>query len=248
MHKELAACYRMFAHRGMDDPIYRICRPASRGARAASCSFPSACCSRSDRLEPDRGRLDGNDLSVQARRSTPAGSVVPHGLRGAPEAQCVMHLHTICGTAVSAQQAGLLPVNQLASPTPARSATTTTTGPGLRPEEQRSHRRPRRQRDVPAQARHPGLGSQHRRGLHAVRYLERTCEIQVAAQGGAGAGAAAAGLIDATVHRAGRRRRELRPHRLLGAVAAARPRGPELPRLSGALQPSDCSAAPPPVR
>ena len=78
-----------------------------------------------------------------------------------------------------------------------------------------------------------------------MHYLERSCEIQVAAQGGGAALALPPRRGDRPHgrHRAGRRRRELRPHRLRGAAAPARPRGSELPRLSGgATAPARSSA------
>ena len=78
-----------------------------------------------------------------------------------------MHLHTICGTAVSAQQAGLLPVNQFGITYAGQVGYHDYDGPGLRPEEQKKFVAAlgRHNDDVPAQPRHarPGAAASPRR-------------------------------------------------------------------------------------
>ncbi len=109
--EQLAACYRIFARREMDDLIFTHLSakiPEKEGR------YP---------FHPLRHAVDEVTtclrLISRVMRSTAitasirAGWIVHRVVYDAvPDAQSVMHLHTITGTAVSAQRQGLLPVNQ----------------------------------------------------------------------------------------------------------------------------------------
>ena len=70
--------------------------------------------------------IEGNTV-VDGASVNPAGWIVHRVVYEAvPEAQSVMHLHTVTGTAVSAQKQGLLPVNQFGITFSERSLTTIT--------------------------------------------------------------------------------------------------------------------------
>ena len=59
--------------------------------------------------------LDGNVLEHRPVEINPAGFTIHSAVHAArPDAQCVMHLHTVAGIAVASQAQGLLPLNQTA--------------------------------------------------------------------------------------------------------------------------------------
>lgn len=111
---DLAAAYRLVAHYGWDDLIFthisaRVPGPEHHfllnpfgmlfGEITASCL-----------VKVDR---QGSVVGPSTERINPAGFVI-HGVvhEGRADAQCVMHLHTEAGVAVSAQEQGLLPIAQ----------------------------------------------------------------------------------------------------------------------------------------
>ena len=101
----------MFARRGMDDLIYTHLSARLPGSADRFLFIPFgmlfAEVTASNLLEVD---FAGNDVSGSGVAVNPAGWVVHRTVYAAqPAAQCVMHLHTICGTAVSAQEAASCP-------------------------------------------------------------------------------------------------------------------------------------------
>jgi ribulose-5-phosphate 4-epimerase/fuculose-1-phosphate aldolase len=125
---QLAACYRIFACRDMDDLIFThlSARLPGRDNRFLFIRFGMLFdeVTASNLLEVD---IDGTP-SLNGVEVNPAGWIVHRVVYdAAPEAQCVMHLHTVSGTAVSAQKQGLLPLNQFGITSTARSPTTNTT-------------------------------------------------------------------------------------------------------------------------
>src|ERR1700733_14930188 len=114
---QLAACYRIFARRNMDDLIctHLSARIPGRDQRFLFIPFGMLFeeVTASNLMEVD---LEGRDATNSGQAVNPAGWIVHRVVYEAvPDAESVMHLHTICGTAVSAQKAGLLPINQFAS-------------------------------------------------------------------------------------------------------------------------------------
>jgi ribulose-5-phosphate 4-epimerase/fuculose-1-phosphate aldolase len=204
VRQRLAACYRMFARRGMDDLIYThlSARLPDRPDRFLFIPFGMLFeeVTASGLLEVD---LAGNDAGGTGKAVNPAGWVVHRTVYEAvPEARCVMHLHTIAGTAVSAQRAGLLPVNQFGITYHGQIAYHDYDGPGLRPEEQRKFVAALGDRRMMFLRNHGTLtwGRTIAEAFTLMHYLERTCEIQIAAQTGGGALALPPQeVIDATV-------------------------------------------------
>jgi ribulose-5-phosphate 4-epimerase/fuculose-1-phosphate aldolase len=186
--RHLAACYRMFARRGMDDLIYTHLSARVPGSRDRFLFIPFGMLfddvTASNLLEVD---LAGNDLSGSGTAVNPAGWVVHRTLYEAvPEAQCVMHLHTVTGTAISAQQRGLLPINQFGITYHGQIAYHDYDGPGLRPEEQKKFVASLGHKKMMFLRNHGTLtwGRSIAEAYTLMHYLERTCEIQIAAQGG----------------------------------------------------------------
>ena len=132
----------------------------------------------------------------------PAGWIVHRTTYEAvPDAQCVMHLHTIAGTAVSAQRRGLLPINQFAVTYFGNIAYHDYDGPGLRPAEQKAFAAALGDKRMMFLRNHGTLtvGRSIPEAFTLMHYLERTCEIQVAAQAGGELALPKRSVIDATV-------------------------------------------------
>ena len=185
--RELAACYRMFARRGMDDLIYTHLSARLPGASGRFLFIPFGMLfdevTASALLEVD---IAGNDASGTGAAVNPAGWVVHRTVYEAvPEAQCVMHLHTVPGTAVSAQPQGLLPVNQFGITYHGQIGYHDYDGPGLRPEEQKKFVANLGNKKMMFLRNHGTLawGRSIAEAFTLMHYLERSCEIQIAAQG-----------------------------------------------------------------
>lgn len=199
----LAACYRIFARRGMDDLIYTHLSARVPGAPdhflfiAFSRLFEEV--TASTLLKVD---LDGNNVGDVAGTVNPAGWIFHATVyKAAPDAQSVMHLHTIAGTAVSAQRDGLLPVNQFAVTHHGKIAYHAYDGPGLRPAEQKKLVADLGDKRMMFLRNHGTLshGRTIAEAFTLMHYLERSCEIQVAAQSGGGLVLPAKRVIERTV-------------------------------------------------
>lgn len=200
--RELAACYRLFARRGMDDLIYTHLSARLPGVAGRFLFIPFGMLfddvTASKLLEVD---IAGNDVSGSGTAVNPAGWVVHRTVYDAlPEAQCVMHLHTVTGTAVSAQQQGLLPINQFGITYHGQIGYHDYDGPGLRPEEQKKFVANLGNRKMMFLRNHGTLawGRSIAEAYTLMHYLERTCEIQIAAQGGGPLALPPKKVIDAT--------------------------------------------------
>ena len=200
---ELAACYRMFARRGMDDLIYTHLSARIPGSPGRFLFIPFGMLfeevTASGLLEVD---IAGNDVSGGGKPVNPAGWIVHRTVYEAqPQAECVMHLHTVCGTAVSAQQEGLLPVNQFGITYAGHIGYHDYDGPGLRPEEQKKFVAALGERRMMFLRNHGTLawGRSIAEAFTLMHYLERSCEIQVAAQGGGPLALPPREVIDRTV-------------------------------------------------
>ena len=131
--------------------------------------------------------LDGNVLEARAVEINPAGFTIHSAVHAArPDAQCVIHLHTIAGVAVSSQVQGLLPLNQSAMLLNGRVAYHDFEGIALDLDE-----RSRLVADLGAKnamiLRNHGtlaVGSSVGEAFQTMYFLERACAIQVAALSG----------------------------------------------------------------
>ena len=181
---QLAACYRMFARRQMDDAIFTHLSARIPGKIDRFLFIPFGMLfdevTASNLLEVD---IDGKAVG-DARAVNPAGWVVHRVVYEAvADAQSVMHLHTVTGTAVSAQHCGLLPVNQFGTTFYGKIAYHDYDGPGLRPDEQRDFIRDLGDKRLMFLRNHGTLthGRSIAEAFTLMHNLERTCEIQIAA-------------------------------------------------------------------
>lgn len=189
LRQELAAAYRMFAHMGWDDLIFthlsvRIPGPEHHFLlNPYNLTFDEVCASNLIKVD-----MSGEKVTQTPHVTNPAGFVIHSALHMAREdAQCVMHLHTIAGQAVSAQEQGLLPTCQ--------TAMIAMTGgvayheyEGIATEEEERQRliSDMGDRSVMILRNHGILtvGKTIADAFNRMYFLERGCQVQIAAQSG----------------------------------------------------------------
>jgi ribulose-5-phosphate 4-epimerase/fuculose-1-phosphate aldolase len=131
--------------------------------------------------------LDGNIIDDSTCEINPAGFTIHSAIHAArPDAQCVIHLHTVNGIAVSSQEQGLLPINQSAMLLNGKLAYHDFEGIALNHDE-----RPRLVADLGTRSvmilRNHGtlaVGASVADAFQNIYFLERACAIQVAALAG----------------------------------------------------------------
>lgn len=185
---ELAACYRLVAHHRMTDWIYNHISAAVPGepqhylVNAFGLLYEEISASNLVKVDIHGQLVDGVPYDVN-----PAAFVI-HGAihRARPDAFCVLHTHTAAGVAVSTQQAGLLSISQHAMRFHNRVAYHAFEGIALNTAEQE-----RLIADVGAKnvliLRNHGLltiGTSISNAFKEMFFLERACQIQVAALAG----------------------------------------------------------------
>jgi ribulose-5-phosphate 4-epimerase/fuculose-1-phosphate aldolase len=113
---DLAACYRLVAHFGLDDLIYNHISVRVPGAahhfliNPYGLLFSEITASRLVKID-----LDGNLVEPSGDVVNRAGFVIHSAIHaGRPDALCVLHTHSEAATAVSALAEGLLPISQFA--------------------------------------------------------------------------------------------------------------------------------------
>lgn len=185
---ELAAAYRLVAHFGWDDLIFTHISARVPGPEHHFLINPLGIMfheiTASNLVKID---LDGNKISNSPYPVNTAGFVIHSAVHAArPDAHCVMHLHTVAGTAVSCQENGLLPVHQTAMLLNGQVAYHDYEGVAFNPDE-----RPRLVNDLSTKSvlilRNHGtltLGSTVAEAFTAMYFLERACQMQIAALAG----------------------------------------------------------------
>src|ERR1700739_1561980 len=112
----LAACYRLIAHYGWGDLVDT--HISARGAGPEHHFLINPHGLMFDEMTASslvKVHLDGNLLTKGPYSINPAGFTIHSAIHEVREdAGCVLHLHTIDGTAVSSCMDGLLPLNQTA--------------------------------------------------------------------------------------------------------------------------------------
>ena len=113
---QLAACYRLVAHFGMDDLIYnhisaRVPGPAHHFLiNPYGLLFSEVTASSLVKIDLDGNKVDDTDAEVNQ-----AGFVIHSAIHaGRPDALCVLHTHSEAGTAIAAMPNGLAPLSQFA--------------------------------------------------------------------------------------------------------------------------------------
>jgi len=111
---ELAAAYRLVAHFGWDELIFTHLTLRLPGEdhhfliNPFGLLFEEVTASSLVKID-----LEGNKVAESPYPVNPAGFTIHSAIHAArPDAQAVLHLHTIAGTAVASQNDGLLPLTQ----------------------------------------------------------------------------------------------------------------------------------------
>ena len=186
LREELAACYRLIAHFRMTDLIFTHISVRLPGPEHHFLINPYGLMfdeiSASNLVKID---LHGRAVEPSPYPVNPAGFVIHSAIHGArDDAQCVLHTHTRAGCAVAALQCGLLPVNQISMEFYGRVAYHDYEGVALDLSEQQ--RLVHDLADKPVlMLRNHGLltvGETVGQAFLRMYYLEKACEIQLAAQ------------------------------------------------------------------
>ena len=191
---DLAAAYRLIAMFGWDDLVFthlsaRVPGPQGDHSHAFLINpyglyFEEITASSLVKVDADARPLMDSPFPVN-----PAGFVIHSAVHGARhDAVCVMHTHTVAGVAVSAQEDGLLPISQQSCFPLSSIAYHGYEGLALRDAEKR-----RLVEDL-GQANHMILrnhglltcGRTVSEAFLSMYRLQRSCEMQIAAQSGGG--------------------------------------------------------------
>ncbi|CDF86601.1 Putative aldolase class 2 protein [Pseudomonas knackmussii B13] len=190
LREELAACYRLIAHFRMSDLIFTHISVRLPGPEHHFLINPYGLMfdeiTASSLVKID---LAGNPVEPTRYKVNPAGFVIHSAIHAAREdAQCVLHTHTRAGCAVAAQADGLLPLNQMSMEFYGRLGYHDYEGIALSFDEQ--------QRLVRDLGDHLGMilrshglltvGESVKQAFLRMYYLEKACDIQIAAQAGGG--------------------------------------------------------------
>jgi ribulose-5-phosphate 4-epimerase/fuculose-1-phosphate aldolase len=185
---DLAACYRLVAHFGWDDLVFTHISARLPGEEhhflinPYGMLFDEITASSLVKVDAHGEKVDPSPYPVN-----PAGFVIHSAIHAVrPDVECVLHLHTPAGVAVSAQKAGLLPISQQATLALAALGSHAYEGIALRDDE-----KPRLQKDLGHNMslllQNHGLLTMGPTIADAFLFmfnLQRACEIQVLAQSG----------------------------------------------------------------
>jgi ribulose-5-phosphate 4-epimerase/fuculose-1-phosphate aldolase len=187
---DLAACYRLVALFGWDDLIFTHISARVPGPEHHFLINPYGLLfseiTASSLVKVD---LDGRKVVDSPHEINPAGFTIHSAVHAAREdAQCVLHVHSVNGVAVSAQAEGVLPLSQHSMFVLASLAYHDYEGVALNEDE-----KPRLVRDLGDRRflmlRNHGLltvGASVAEAFVAMYFFETTCMIQVRAQAGGG--------------------------------------------------------------
>ncbi len=183
VREDLAACYRLVAHYGWTDMIFTHISARVPGEEGRFLINPYGWLfdeiTASSLVKVD---WDGHAVHQTGEMTNPAGFTIHSAVHMAREdAGCVIHLHTLDGTAVSAMAEGLLPLNQTALLVRDTLATHEYEGVALDHDE-----RPRLVADLGDKQtmllRNHGtlaIGSTVAEAFTKIYFLERACSMQV---------------------------------------------------------------------
>lgn len=187
---DLAACYRLIHMFGMDDLIYthisaRVPGPEEHFLiNGFGLLYEEITASNLVKVD-----LDGNVVGESEWGINPAGYVIHSCIhREKPEIGCVLHTHTVAGSAVSAQDGGLLPLTQTAMLFTGKLAYHDYEGVALRKDEQARMLADMGDCRVMILRNHGLLtiGETIPEAFVQMYFLEQACRMQIAAQSGGG--------------------------------------------------------------
>lgn len=185
---ELAACYRLIAYFKMTDWIYNHISVRAPDSHEHYLINPFGLLyeeiTASNLVKVD---VNGKLVEDVALDVNPAAFVIHGAIHQArPDVGCILHTHTAAGVGVAAQKHGLLPISQHAFKVYDRIAYHDFEGIALDVEEQQRLVADIGQKDVLILRNHGLLtmGKGVREAFELMFYLERACQIQIAALAG----------------------------------------------------------------
>ncbi len=190
---QLAACYRLVAHFGMDDLIYNHISARLPGhdrhflINPYGLLFSEIAASSFVKIDLEGAKVEASDHEVNR-----AGFVIHSAIHaGREDAICVLHTHSESATAVSALEGGLLPVSQFAMRYQGRMGFHDYEGVAIDANERRSLLRDIGDHDVLILRNHGVLtvGRSVPEAFILMYYFEKAALIQLAIQGAVGGGA-----------------------------------------------------------
>jgi len=188
VRQDLAACYRLVALYGWDDLIFTHISARVPGPEHHFLINPYGWMfSEVTASSLVKVNLDGRKVGDTPHEINPAGFTIHSAIHAAREdAACVLHVHSVNGVAVAAQEAGLLPLSQHSLFVLSSLAYHDYEGVALDADE-----KPRLVRDLGAKRflmlRNHGLltiGRTVAEAFVAMYFFETSCMIQVRATGG----------------------------------------------------------------
>ncbi|HRI67576.1 MAG TPA: class II aldolase/adducin family protein [Polyangium sp.] len=188
MRRELAAVYRLIAHFRMTDLIFTHISLRVPGSEPRflinpyGMLFEEITASNLVKIG-----LDGHVVEATPYAVNPAGFVIHSAIHAAREdAHCILHTHTRAGCAIAAQKDGLLPLNQISLEFYGKVAYHEYEGIALDMDEQQRLVRDLGDKPVMILRNHGLLTVGHtpQEAFLRMYYLEKACEIQLAAQAG----------------------------------------------------------------
>ena len=188
VRQDLAALYRLVAMHGWDDLVFTHITARVPGPEhhflinPYGILFESVTASSLIKVD-----LEGNKILDTPYPLNPAGFTIHSAIHEVREdAQCVMHLHTRAGVAVSAQKEGLLPISQQATVALASLAYHDYEGIALNPDEKVRLQQDLGDKIAMILRNHGTLvaGPSIADAWLAMYILETSCQIQIAAQAG----------------------------------------------------------------
>lgn len=186
LRQELAACYRLIAHFRMSDLIFTHISLRLPGPEHHFLINPYGLLfdeiTASSLVKID---LQGRPVEATPHPVNPAGFVIHSAIHAAREnARCVLHTHTRAGCAVAALECGLLPLNQMSMEFYGKVAYHAYEGIALDMDEQRRLVADLGDKPVMILRNHGLLatGGSVAEAFLRMYYLEKACEIQLAAQ------------------------------------------------------------------
>jgi ribulose-5-phosphate 4-epimerase/fuculose-1-phosphate aldolase len=186
LRQELAACYRLIAHFRMTDLIYTHCTVRMPGPEHHYLINPYGLMwdeiTASTLVLLDK---DGNAVGSETPYINLAGFVIHGAIHQArSDAQCIVHTHTRAGCAVAAQRDGLQSLNQISMEFHGRVAYHDYEGISYDLDEQKRLVRDLGDKPVMILRNHGLLtvGKTVAQAFLRMYYLEKACEIQLAAQ------------------------------------------------------------------
>lgn len=188
LRRDLAAAYRLVALYGWDDLLGTHLSVRIPGADHHFLLNPFGMMfdeiTASSLVKVD---LDGKKLQPSPYPINEAGFTIHSAMHmGREDAQCVLHLHTIAGTAVSSQAGGLLPFHQTAMLLNGLVGYHDYEGPAFDHDERQRLLSDFSDKKVMILRNHGTLavGRTVAEAFYYIYYLERACAIQIAAQSG----------------------------------------------------------------